>query len=122
MDKTTLAELQKRMIAFRDARDWKQFHKPKDLAIALSIETAEILEHFRFKTNEEILEYLKNAEKKRELSHEIVDALYFMMILSNECEIDLVKAFNEKQEILEKKYPVDKCKGKPHKYTYYQEK
>lgn len=120
MDKTTFAELQKKMIAFRDARDWKQFHKPKDLAIAASIETAEILELFRFKTDKEIEEYLQNPDNKKELSHEMADVLYFLMILSHDQGIDLVKAYYEKLVLLEKKYPVDKCKGKSHKYTHYQ--
>ena len=119
MDKTTIDELKKKMIEFRDERDWKQFHHPKDLAIALSIETSEILEHFRFKTNEEIKEYLKNLDNKNKLGHEIADAMYFLFILANESEIDMVKAFNEKTEINKKKYPVEKCKGKPDKYTEY---
>jgi NTP pyrophosphatase (non-canonical NTP hydrolase) len=122
MDKTTLVDLQKKIIAFRDARDWKQFHKPKDLAIAVSIETAEILEHFRFKTDKEIEEYLQNAENKKELSHEMADVMYFLLLVAYDQNINLVKAFSEKLELLEKKYPIEKCKGKPHKYTYYQEK
>ena len=61
----------KKIIEFRDLRDWKQFHHPKDLAIGLSIEVGEILEHFRFKTNDEIKEYLKNSYDKKKLSHEL---------------------------------------------------
>jgi len=112
--------LTKKLIEFRDLRDWKQFHHPKDLAMALSIEVGEIMEHFRFKTNDEIKEYLKNADDKKELSHEMADVLYFLLVLANETKIDLPRALQEKLKIVEKKYPVEKCKGKPHKYTHYQ--
>ncbi|MBT4824074.1 nucleotide pyrophosphohydrolase [Candidatus Woesearchaeota archaeon] len=110
----------KKIIEFRDLRDWKQFHHPKDLAIGLSIEVGEILEHFRFKTNDEIKEYLKNSDDKKKLSHELADTLYFLLTLANETEINISKALHEKLEIIEKKYPIEKCKGKPHKYTHYE--
>lgn len=116
---TTLEELRKKIVAFRDERDWKKFHLPKDLALAMSIEVSEVLEHFRYKTNEEIMEYLNEAKSKRELSHEIADVLYYVILLADETNIDLTTAYNEKLKLLASKYPVEKCRGKPHKYTYY---
>lgn len=115
----TIEELRKKVTDFRDKRDWKQFHHPKDVAIALSIEIAEILEHFRFKTNDEIKEYINNPENKKELGYEMADVLNFILILADETDIDIPTALDEKLEILNKKYPIDKCKGKPHKYTHY---
>ncbi|MBT4540676.1 nucleotide pyrophosphohydrolase [Candidatus Woesearchaeota archaeon] len=120
MDKTTLKQLQDLVVKFRDERDWKQFHHPKDLAIALSIEMSEVLEHFRFKNNEEILEYLKKENNKKELSHEIADVFILFLALADVTEIDVVKALHEKTKINEKRYPIEKCKGKPHKYSKYE--
>ena len=118
----TIEELRKKAVEFSDKRDWKQFHNPKDTALALSIEVAEVLEHFRFKTNDEIKEYLKNPENKKEIGYELADVLHFILILAEETGIDITKAFYEKFDELEKKYPVEKRKGKPHKYTYYEKK
>jgi len=102
---------------FTSERDWEQFHNPKDLGVALSIEVAEVLEHFRFKTNKEIEKYLKTNRKK--LGHELADVLWFLVRLSDVCDIDLTEAFMEKEKITEKKYPAEKVKGKPDKYTVY---
>lgn len=121
MDKTTtIDELKEKIRKFVQERDWDKFHNPKDLGLALSIEVSEILEHFRFKNNEEIRKDLDDSEKRKEISHEIADALYFLIRLADVCHIDLATAVNEKLEIAGKKYPVEKVKGKPYKYTYYQ--
>lgn len=121
MDKTTtINELKEKVIKFRDIRDWKQFHNPKDSAIALNLEASEVLEHFRFKDKEEIEEYLKNPEKLKELSHELADVLYFILIMANDLNIDLSEALKEKLIISDKKYPVKLSKGKNVKYTEYQ--
>jgi NTP pyrophosphatase (non-canonical NTP hydrolase) len=108
-------ELQKRVIAFRDARNWKQFHNPKDCAISLNLEAAELLEHFQWKTEEEFKEYLKKA--KGEIGDELMDVLYWVLLLSHDLDIDIPKAFNRKMAKNNKKYPVKKASGNHSKYT-----
>ncbi len=99
------------------ARDWDQFHNPKDLAISLQLEASEVLEHFQWKNEEEIKEHVKN--KKDEMGEELADTLYWVLLLSNKLNIDIKKAFKKKMVKNEKKYPVDKSKGKHNKYTDY---
>jgi len=112
---TTIQEIRKRLATFRDDRDWKQFHKPKDLALHLSIEVSEILEHFRYKTDEEITSYLKDAKNKKEFSHELADSLNLMIMLAMATDVDLSVAIKEKLDILEKRYPPELVKGKKDK-------
>lgn len=110
-----ITELQQRVIDYRDARDWEQFHNPKDVAISLALEAAEVLEHFQWKTPEEIEAHL--AENKGELSEELIDVLYWILLLAHDQDIDLVEAFDKKMSQNEAKYPVDKAKGNHKKYT-----
>ena len=107
--------IQKKAIAFRDARDWKQFHNPKDMALSLALEAAEGLEHFQWKNGEEMEEYVRSH--KGEIADELADVLFWLATMSNDLEIDLVKAFETKMKKNEKKYPVSKSKGKHTKYT-----
>lgn len=115
-----IRELQEKALAFRDKRDWKRFHKPKDVALALSIEVSEILEHFRYKTDAEIEEYLKEPSNKNEVAKEIADVFIYLLILSNETNIDIAESTIAKLKELEIKYPAEKCRGKAYKYTHYQ--
>lgn len=117
---TTVDEIRKAVRDFTNERDWEQFHNPKDVGVALSIEVAEVLEHFRFKTNKDIEEYLSKPENKKELSHEVADVFWFILRLSDVCGVDLTTALLEKLKLSAKKYPVEKVKGLPHKYTHYQ--
>lgn len=110
-----LEELQKKITEFRDARDWKQFHNPKDVAISLSLEAAEVLEHFQWKSAEEMQKHL--SENKEKVADELADVLYWVLLMSIDFEIDLVKEFNRKMEKNAKKYPVEKAKGTHKKYT-----
>lgn len=110
-----LEDLQKKIIAFRNARDWKQFHTPKDLAIGLSLEAGEVLEHFLWKNPEEIAEYLKTH--KEEIADEMGDVLNYLLIMANDFGIDLVEATDKKIDKNDKKYPVEKAKGRHTKYT-----
>ena len=105
------------IIKFRDARDWKQFHNPKDVAISLSLEASELMEHFQWKNKEEIEEHIKNH--KEEISDELADVLYWVLLMSGDMKIDIVKAFNRKMKKNAQKYPVSKAKGKHLKYTEY---
>lgn len=119
-DETTIAALKDLVRRFSQARDWEQFHHPKDLGVALAIEVGEILEHFRYRTNEEIQTQLAGAEARRALSHELADALWLLLRLADVCGIDLSAALTEKVALAETKYPVEKVRGRPHKYTHYQ--
>ena len=117
---TTFSEIKDMIRKFVSERDWEKFHNPKDITLALSIEVGEILEHFRFLTNDEIDEYLKSENNKREVGYEIADCLYFLTRLADICGIDVSEALEEKMKIAESKYPADKVKGKPYKYDHYQ--
>lgn len=112
----TVADLRRRVIEFRDARDWKQFHNPKDLAIALSIEAAELLELCRFKESSEIVAEASSGRSK-EYAHEMADILSYLLTLSDCLEIDLSSALQEKMKINALHYPVELARGRKAKYT-----
>ena len=110
-----IKKLTERIIKFRDARDWKQFHKPKDLAVSLSLEAAEVLEHFQWKNEMEAVEYVKTH--KDEIAEELADVLNYLLLTAYEFDIDIVEALNKKIDKSENKYPVEKAKGNAKKYT-----
>jgi len=111
--------LQKKYIKFRDKRDWRQFHNPKDLAISLALEAAEVLEHFQWKNDSEVEEYIK-SEKIEHLKDEVADVAIYLFLLAHELGIDLEKAYLDKMRKNDKKYPVEKAKGSRKKYTEYE--
>ena len=108
-------KLIKKVLAFRDARDWKQFHNPKDLAISLVLEAGEVMEHFQWKSKEEIEEYIKTH--KEEISYELVDVLVYLLTMVDALDIDIEQAFKKKMKKNAIKYPVKKSKGKHLKYN-----
>lgn len=110
-----IEELTKQLIAFREAREWKQFHKPKDLAVSLSLETAEVLEHFQWKSEREIEEYIKTH--KDEIGEELADVFNWVLIMSHDFGVNIANASAKKIAANEVKYPIDKAKGKHTKYT-----
>jgi dCTP diphosphatase len=112
-----LEKLAEVVLKFRDERDWKQFHTPKDLAMDISIEAGELLEHFLWKDKKAIKKVVK--EKKKEIGDELADVLHGIILLSEELEIDLIQAFHQKMEQNAQKYPVEKVKGKNKKYNEY---
>ena len=112
----TLKELVRR---FSDERDWEQFHNPKDLALALAIEVGEVLEHFRYQTNEKIETRLSDPNNLRELGYELADCLWLLLRLGDVCKIDLSTALREKLILAAEKYPIHKVHGKPNKYSDY---
>lgn len=114
-----IQEMKEIVSAFCRERDWEKFHNPKDLGIALSIEVSELMEHFRYKTNEEIEELFRDAEKKKEVAYELADIFYMVLRISEICRIDLSESLKEKVKEAAGKYPVELVKGKPHKYTHY---
>ncbi len=116
-NKTTITELKESFKDFCEIRDWAKYHSPKDLAIGLSIEASELLEHFRFKTKDEEYEILKN--KKEDIEDELSDILAYILRFAQMYDIDLSTSFENKLEKNNKKYPVEKVKGKNKKYHEY---
>ena len=105
----------KKIIAFREARNWKQFNNPKDMAISLSLEALEVLEHFQWISMEEMDKYVKSH--KKEIGEELADVLYWVVLLSHDMDIDLEKTFMEKMKKNEKKYPARHYKSKNPKHV-----
>ena len=114
---TSLASLKTKVKKFCEDRDWDQFHGAKDLAIGTITEAAELLEHFRFKNDEEIKEMFKNKKKREEIEDELADVLFFVVRFAQRYDIDLGKAAKRKLAKSGKKYPVSKAKGSNKKYT-----
>jgi NTP pyrophosphatase (non-canonical NTP hydrolase) len=103
-----IAELQKEALAFRDARDWAQFHNAKDLATGLSIEASELLECFLWKD-------AKSADPAK-LREELADVIVYALLLAHEAKIDIPSAVRAKLALNAAKYPVDKARGRSTKY------
>jgi NTP pyrophosphatase (non-canonical NTP hydrolase) len=116
-DETTLGELKKRVAKFRDDRDWKKFHNPKDLAVSISIEAGELMELFQWKTEAEIRALLQNEGKVEDVRDELADVVVYCLSLSNHLGLDLSDAVKKKMEKSALKYPVEKAKGNARKYT-----
>jgi NTP pyrophosphatase (non-canonical NTP hydrolase) len=114
---TTVAALRSRCRAFCEARAWQQFHTPKDLALAMSIEVGEILELFRFKKEETIAAELKQEDHRERLGDEMADVLYFLLQLADHTGVELASALERKLLKNEQKYPVDLAYGRNVKYT-----
>lgn len=110
-----LNELTKRIIAFRDARNWKQFHNPKDVALSLVLEASEVMEHFQWKNKEEMEEYI--ITNKSDIGEELADVLYWVILMSSDLKIDITQALENKILKNEQKYPIDKAKGNHTKYN-----
>jgi dCTP diphosphatase len=117
---TTLEALKEAVRAFTDARDWAQFHHPKDLGVALACEVGEVLEHFRYRTNEEVRDALAaGSPDHRALAFEMADCLWLLLRLADVCAIDLAASLAGKLVEADRKYPVDRCRGRADKYTAY---
>ena len=117
--KTTLQELKDRMASFVHERDWEQFHTPKNLAMSIAIEAAELMEHFQWLTVEESKKL--DADQLSDIGEELADIIIYSLSLSNTLGLDLSQTVSAKMEKNIRKYPSDKVKGKSHKYTYYQD-
>jgi NTP pyrophosphatase (non-canonical NTP hydrolase) len=104
--------LTKNIVNFRDERNWRQFHNPKDLAISLSLEAGELLENFQWKSSEEAV-----AENLENIKDEIADVVIYAILLSHELGINIEQAIQDKIEKNKQKYPVEKAFGSRKKYT-----
>lgn len=110
----SLAALTVRANALRDARDWRQFHNPKDLMLSLCLEAAEVLEHAQWKDGDALAEHL--TQHRPQVGHELADVLYWTLLLADDLGIDLEAAFEEKMRLNEERYPVEKARGSAKKY------
>lgn len=107
--------LTSKIIAFRDIRDWKQFHNPKDLSLSLVLEATEVMEHFQWKNKEDMERYI--IYNKKEIGEELADVLYWVLLISHDLKIDIKDSLERKLKINEEKYPIKKAKGKHTKYN-----
>jgi len=111
--------LQTRVIRFRDQRDWAKYHNPKDLAISIALEAAELLEHFQWKDPAQVKALKIDAETRHRVKEELGDIFIYALTLAHELGFDPTEVVLEKVQVNEKKYPVDKVKGKAKKYSNY---
>lgn len=109
MDMEIINELTKKLKEFRDERDWAKFHNPKDLALAINIETSELLELFLWKQD-------KDVEQHRVIE-EVADIFAYLLLFADKYEIDLNQALLNKLELNKLKYPIEKFKGISTKYN-----
>ena len=100
------------ILAFREERNWKQFHNPKDLAISISLEAAELLEVFQWSADDTVC-----ADKMDQIREELADVVNYCVLMADTCGLDLDEIILEKIKKNAEKYPVDKAYGSKEKYT-----
>ena len=108
----TFEEAAQKAITFREARDWAQFHNPKDLAISISLEAAELLEAFQWSGEDLIV-----PDKKPHITEELADVVIYCIYLADSLDVDLADIVNAKIDENALKYPIDKSRGISKKYT-----
>lgn len=111
----TIEALTERICAFRDARDWQQFHNPKDMAVAIAAEAGELMQHFVWKTQDQTQQVI--TEKRAEITDEIADVGILLFELAHNLNIPLAEAMQAKLERNELRYPADKARGNNLKYN-----
>jgi len=114
---STFGELTRQILAFRDERNWKQFHHPRNLAAALAIESGELQELMLWKTDDEVRELINSPDGKQKMSAEIADVLIFALLFCNAAGIDAIDAIREKLIENARKYPVTLSRNNATKYT-----
>ena len=110
-----LRSLREALREFAAARDWEQFHSPKNLAMALSVEAAELLEHFQWLSEEGSRRLARDELDK--VSEEMADVLLYLIRLADKLDVDLLQAAARKMQLNAAKYPADKARGNSTKYT-----
>jgi len=105
----SLEDLKNQLRAFADARDWEQFHSPKNLAMAMIVEAAELTEHFQWLT--EAQSHALSPEKREQVAQELADVFLYLVRLADRLDIDLMDAAQRKLVINAQKYPADKVRG-----------
>ncbi len=104
-----------KLIRFRDERDWAQFQTPKNLALSISLEAAELLEHFQWTTEDQNI----SSDKRDKMAEEVADILIYLLLFSQRIGIDPVQAAKDKIEKNAQKYPADLVRGRSDEYTEY---
>lgn len=112
---TRIESLTAEICAFRDARDWRQFHNPKELAVAIAAEACELLQHFVWQSPEQSEQRVR--DRKDEISSEMADVAILLFELADNCGVNLADAIREKLARNESRYPVAKAKGSNKKYN-----
>jgi dCTP diphosphatase len=110
-----ISQITEKIKRFRDDRDWMQFHDPKNMAVSIILEASELLEHFQWKTTEEVEKYAK--QNSAEIKDEIADIALYLFELADNLGINLISAMEEKRKKKDMKYPVEKAKGRHTKYN-----
>ena len=114
----SIKELTEKIVAFRDARNWKQFHNPKDIAISIMLEASELLEVFQWSGEDTAVDTDKKMAKVRE---ELADVLIYSLLMGHDLGLDIAEIVSEKIDENNRKYPVEKAYGRADKYTAYAE-
>ena len=117
MKDDALEGLTRRLTAFRDARDWQQFHSLKNLMLSLSLEASELLEITQWQSDEAFEKAAGEPGARAALEEECADVLLYLLLIAERAGIDLVEAANRKIDANEEKYPVEKARGNARKYT-----
>lgn len=117
---TTVGELRENVRAFIAEREWEPFHHPKDLAISVTLEAAELLEHFQWEEKRPLSALRKDAALVSELSDELADILHYLITFANVMDIDIAQALERKMRKNAEKYPVALSRGGATKYTHLQ--
>lgn len=121
MDHDTKIESFKKIIQeFCEEREWDQFHGIKDLAIGAATESSELLEIFRFKSEEQIKVMLQDVNTREDISDELADVFFFVLRIAQKFDFDLTTALDHKMKKNRQKYPVEKAKGQNTKYNKYE--
>ena len=111
----SIESLTREICAFRDARDWRQFHNPKELAVAITAEAGELLQHFVWQSPEQSEQRV--SERKAELESEMADVAILLLEMADNCGINLAAAIRAKLARNEERYPVAKARGSNKKYN-----
>lgn len=114
---STLLQMQEQIQRFCQERDWDQFHSAKNLSIGVVTEAAELLDLFRYKSEEEVESLMQEAGFRERMGQELADVFCFILRLSHRYNLDLVECFERKMRLNAEKYPIDKAKGSNKKYT-----
>jgi dCTP diphosphatase len=114
----SLLVLRTRINQFVAERDWAQFHTPKNLAMAMIVEAAELVEHFQWDTPQESQQL--SVEKREAVSHELADTFVYLLRLAEVLDVDLIDAAHKKIDLNAQKYPIEKARGSNAKYTQYE--
>jgi dCTP diphosphatase len=115
----TINQLTRKLRDYADVRDWQQFHSPKNLAMALSVEAAELVEIFQWLTEAQSQEL--STEQRQQTEHEIADIFLYLLRMADRLDIDIVDVAKKKILVNETRYPAERVRGSSKKYTAYQQ-